>query len=130
MKRLTALMLIIALLLSVSGSAAGREAYARTPLPDSANMRSNIELAASSISGMSISYGDSFSFNNAVGPRSEKYGYAPARNGRGTKVVGGGVAQVATTLYQALTQEGMDVEYTDLRIRWIQSRDGGLQFRP
>jgi len=46
--------------------------------------------------------GDIFSFNDSVGPRVEKYGYQPALNGRGAKVTGGGVAQVASVIWLAV----------------------------
>ena len=55
--------------------------------------------------------GGYFSFNDAVGPRTESRGYQTAVNGRGSKVRGGGVAQVATTLYMALMQMGGDIQY-------------------
>ena len=37
-----------------------------------------------------------------VGPREERYGYETAINGRGVKVVGGGVAQVASVVWLAI----------------------------
>ena len=43
-----------------------------------------------------------FSFNGVVGPRSERYGYVDAVNGRGARVTGGGVAQVASALWLAV----------------------------
>ena len=46
----------------------------------------------------------SFSFNGAVGARTAERGYQSALNGRGARVVGGGVAQAASTLYLALQQ--------------------------
>ncbi|MBQ8507474.1 MAG: VanW family protein [Clostridia bacterium] len=114
MKRLTAIILILALCLSAPCALAERGAYVRTPISGSDAMRSNIELAASSISGMLVRYGEDFSFNDAVGPRSERYGYEAAKNGRGVQVIGGGAAQVASTLYMALNQLRMDVEFTEL----------------
>lgn len=65
-------------------------------------MRGNILLAASSINDTVLSSGDMFSFNDSVGPRVEKYGYKPALNGRGVKVTGGGVAQVASVIWLAV----------------------------
>ncbi len=49
-----------------------------------------------------MAYGDVFSFNDIVGDRTSARGYKTAVNGRGVKAMGGGVAQVATTLYLAL----------------------------
>lgn len=65
-------------------------------------LRNNILLAAGSINDTVLSSGDTFSFNDSVGPRIEKYGYKPALNGRGAKVTGGGVAQVASVIWLAV----------------------------
>jgi vancomycin resistance protein YoaR len=67
-----------------------------------AGVRSNIEQAIGAINGTYVPYGGSFSFNDVVGPRTKAYGYVSGENGRGVDVIGGGVAQVATTLYLAL----------------------------
>ena len=65
-------------------------------------MRNNILLAASSINDTVLDSGDLFSFNDSVGPRSERCGYVGAVNGRGAIVTGGGVAQVASALWLAV----------------------------
>lgn len=64
----------------------------------------NIDLAASRLSSVDIGYGEYFSFNDIVGPRTSQYGYKNAVNGRGVVTRGGGVGQVATTLYLAVKQ--------------------------
>jgi len=74
----------------------------------------NIALAAAAIDGYCVRSGDIFSFNNIVGERSQARGYENAVNGRGVVVRGGGVAQVATTLYLALLQMD-DISFTSLR---------------
>lgn len=102
MKRIFSLILALSLCLAGVSAQAAREGYARTPLPDSAACRSNIELAVSAISGLTLSYGEEFSFNDLVGPRTERYGYEAALNGRGVEVVGGGVAQVASAIWLAV----------------------------
>ena len=113
MKRVISLLLLLALL--IVPPALGEEycASAYTYLPDDAAARSNIALAAKQIDGTYLSCGESFSFNVTVGPRTSAGGYRSAPNGRGVRVVGGGAAQVATTLYLALEQIG-NVEYTAL----------------
>lgn len=68
----------------------------------SAGVRNNIENAVGAIDGTYVPYGGSFSFNDIVGPRTKAYGYVSGTNGRGVDVIGGGVAQVATTLYLTL----------------------------
>lgn len=75
-----------------------------TPLYGSDNKLHNIALAASSIDGYQMSFGDEFSFNEIVGPRNEEAGFLNALNGRGAKVRGGGVAQVASTVYLAVKE--------------------------
>jgi vancomycin resistance protein YoaR len=62
----------------------------------------NIELAAGSVYDTVLESGDTFSFNAVVGPRTAAYGYKSAVNGRGAKVVGGGVAQVASAIWLAI----------------------------
>lgn len=65
-------------------------------------MVNNVELAAGSINDTVLNSGDLFSFNDTVGPRSERFGYQSALNGRGVRVVGGGVAQVASAIWLAV----------------------------
>ena len=64
--------------------------------------RSNIKLALEAIDMLVIEPGEMFSFNDTVGPRTTQMGYRKALNGRGASVVGGGVAQVAATIYLAI----------------------------
>lgn len=85
-----------------------------TPFGNSSSAKKhNIELAVQALDGTYVAYGDTFSFNDIVGPRTEKRGYRTAVNGRSSMVRGGGVAQVATTLYLALKQLGSDIKYTE-----------------
>ena len=119
MKRFLAILLTLALCIGVAGTASASDAddsvSARTTLAGSSYAKlNNVNLAASSLNGITIPCGASFSFNEIVGPRTEAYGYQRAANGRGARVTGGGVAQCATTLYLALEQLGADVEYTSL----------------
>jgi vancomycin resistance protein YoaR len=72
----------------------------------------NVGLAADAINGLILSPGDTFSFNDVVGARTEARGYESAINGRGVKVVGGGVAQVASALWLAV-KDMDDVTVTD-----------------
>ena len=77
-------------------------AYASTWVGGYDARRSNIELAADAVNGYFIGSGYVFSFNDVVGPRSKEAGYKSAINGRGVKVTGGGVAQLASTIYLAV----------------------------
>lgn len=69
------------------------------------NRVTNITLAAEAINGKVIMPGDSFSFNDVVGRRTEEKGYKPAKVIVGDKFIddfGGGVCQVSSTLYNAV----------------------------
>lgn len=67
-----------------------------------ADVLHNVSLAADSVSDTALTSGDTFSFNDVVGPREKSYGFVRAVNGRGKQVTGGGVAQVASALWLAI----------------------------
>lgn len=70
-----------------------------------ANRVHNIMRAVESLNGLTIGVGETFSFNNVVGNRTEANGYKTSKiilDGNYTEGVGGGVCQVSTTLYNAL----------------------------
>ena len=107
MKRFIAALLSVMLGLSLftigTGALAAERVSARTPLAGSAWAKvSNIEIAAARLDGVTVPYGTEFSFNDTVGPRTKAYGYQSALNGRGVKVTGGGVAQVASVIWLAV----------------------------
>ena len=77
-------------------------ASARIPMGSSDAVIHNVRLAAESVNDTTLAQGDDFSFNRVVGPRTGEYGFIEATNGRGAKVVGGGVAQVASALWLAV----------------------------
>ena len=105
--------------LNVAGGS-GASSSAATRMADDPALRNNVELAALSINDTTLCYYDEFSFNDIVGPRTEQYGYQPAVNGRGVRVVGGGVAQVASTVWLAVKH--MD----DIQI--VEARTYGANF--
>jgi len=109
-----ALILITGMVAAPAGLAESRYT-ASTPLQNasSGNIK-NIQRAAASINGCRVEAGAAFSFNEIVGPRTKAQGYVSAENARGVSVTGGGVGQVATTLYLALQRLGGKVEFTDL----------------
>lgn len=83
---------------------------ARTPLSGSPSAKiNNVQLAVDAINGARVAKGGSFSFNETVGRRTESRGYRTAPNGRGARVTGGGVAQVASTLYLTLLKVRSDI---------------------
>ena len=76
------------------------------------NRAYNIRLAASKLDHVLIRPGETISFNELVGPRTPKRGFRMARvlvRGEFTQDFGGGVCQVAGTLYLAALRAGMEV---------------------
>lgn len=113
-KRLICLSLVLAFLLgalpaSAQSAYGGLRAYSgyTTLLGSSENKIYNVSLAASRLNGYVLELGETFSFNDVIGPRTAQWGYKLAENGRGARVRGGGAAQLATTVYQAVRQAGI-----------------------
>ncbi|HVL84291.1 MAG TPA: VanW family protein, partial [Pseudonocardia sp.] len=77
----------------------------------------NIRRAAAQIDGTIVEPGETFSLNAATAPRNAANGYVEAGiidEGRPGRGIGGGVSQVATTLYNAAYFAGMtDVEHQE-----------------
>ena len=100
-----------------------------TPIATSSteNRNHNIRLSFARINGTILKPGQSFSFNDVVGPRTLKAGFAEALEyvyGDLVTGVGGGVCQASTTLYQAILTGGLSstmrtphsdkVDYTEM----------------
>jgi len=77
----------------------------------------NIRRAAAQLDGIVVRPGETFSLNAATNPRNAAAGYVEAgviQAGRPARAVGGGVSQIATTLYNAAYFAGMvDVEHQE-----------------
>lgn len=72
----------------------------------------NIAIALSKIAGKILAPGETFSFNEIVGPRTEKEGYKTAHiyyQGEVIDGIGGGICQVSTTLYNAALLADLDI---------------------
>jgi vancomycin resistance protein YoaR len=72
----------------------------------------NIRQVASILDGMIVRPGETFSFNQSVGPRTRAAGFDEApviRDGVLTPGVGGGICQVSTTLFNAAFFAGLPV---------------------
>jgi vancomycin resistance protein YoaR len=70
----------------------------------------NIKRAAEQINGMIVKPGETFSLNQATAPRNASNGYVEAgiiSDGHPSRGIGGGVSQIATTLYNAAYFAGM-----------------------
>lgn len=99
MKRIASLLLAMALVMMLGAAMA----QSFTPITvEGENYLNNLDTCIASIDKIVLDTDETFSFNEAVGARIEEHGYYPATNGRGVEVVGGGVAQVATTIYLAV----------------------------
>lgn len=110
MKKILIITLILSMLLCGTQALASVMVITGTPTyDDSEGMEQNLNRAMEALNGTKIEKGKTFSFNDIVGPRTEANGFTAALNGNGVSVMGGGVAQVATTLYQALKELGDDV---------------------
>ncbi|MCR3923256.1 MAG: VanW family protein, partial [Firmicutes bacterium] len=74
----------------------------------SAGRTDNLYMAAKYMDGTVLAPGDVFSFNNVTGPRTFDRGYsmAPVVGGMG---IGGGVCQVATTVYNVALLAEMEI---------------------
>lgn len=76
----------------------------------------NIKLATDAINGTIIAPGQTFSFNNVVGPRTAARGYQVAHvyeSGAIVDGIGGGICQPSSTLYNAVLYA--DLKVTDRR---------------
>lgn len=86
----------------------------------------NVELATERINGVVIGPGDSFSFNDEVGEVSYrsgyKKGYGISQDGENVVTIpseGGGICQVATTLFQSVFWAGYPVIERNWHLYWI-----------
>lgn len=84
----------------------------RTPFSDNANRVNNLVLACQALDGVVINPGQTFSYNETVGQRTEARGYKKAlaytSSGKTTSLEGG-VSQVASTLYYAALVADLEI---------------------
>ncbi|MGI6092603.1 MAG: vanomycin resistance protein VanB [Veillonellaceae bacterium] len=76
------------------------------------NRTANIKLAAWKINGHIVYPGETFSFNEIVGPREKDYGFKEAMefvDGELVPGIGGGVCQVSSTIYNAVLLANLNV---------------------
>ena len=72
----------------------------------------NLQLAIEILDGARIAPGETWSFNEFVGPRTEERGFRSApviMDGEYAEGVGGGVSQVATTVFNAAWEAGIKI---------------------
>ena len=77
-----------------------------------ANRNTNLRLACEAINGTILKTGESFDFNQILGPRTTNAGYksAPTYHGSNSHTVGGGISQVASALRYCAMLAGLRVD--------------------
>lgn len=90
----------------------GKIASFTTETTSSANRNTNIRLSAEAINNQTVLPGESFSFNQATGQRTEAKGYKPAAaiaGGETFDEIGGGVCQTSSTLFNAVARANLKI---------------------
>ena len=85
---------------------------ARTHVSGSAGRIGNVKLSAKLINGIVLNSGDTLSYNDSVGKRTEARGFKPAPayvKGETVDDVGGGICQTSSTLYLACLLSNMEI---------------------
>ena len=87
--------------------------YTTTIYDKDENRVSNITLANSKLNGVVINPGETFSFNNTIGPMNEEQGFKKAlgfdANGKKIQISGGGLCQISSTIYNAVLIANLEV---------------------
>jgi vancomycin resistance protein YoaR len=93
-------------LISSASSSFAKSSYSK------ANRVFNITKAAEMINGTVLQPGESFSFNDVLGPRKSSTGWKVAgaiNNGKSVDEVGGGICQVSSTVFNAVLMADLEV---------------------
>lgn len=86
--------------------------YTTTIYDKDENRVSNITLANSKLNGVVINPGETFSFNNTIGPMNEEQGFKKALgfDTNGKKIqISGGLCQISSTIYNAVLIANLEV---------------------
>lgn len=89
----------------------------------------NIELACRHLHGLILAPGQEFSFNQAIGPRTEEAGYQEAiviEENEFAPGIGGGVCQVSSTLYNAALRSDLRILERSRHSRLVNYVEPGL----
>ena len=79
---------------------------------NNSNRNTNLKLACQAINGKLIRPGETFSYNETLGKRTEAKGYKPAgayMSGKTVETIGGGICQVSSTLYYACLKADLEI---------------------
>ena len=76
------------------------------------NRNKNLAASCAAINGLVIKSGESFDFNEILGPRTTDRGYssAPAYIGSTSNTIGGGIDQTASALYYCALRAGLQID--------------------
>ncbi len=91
--------------------------------------KTNIGVATRYLEGLVLQPGETFSFNQAVGPRTVKRGYLPAPSylgGESPATVGGGICLLSSALYQLALSAGLSITQRVPHLKTIHSVPPGL----
>lgn len=100
-----------------------------SPHTSNTNRTTNLELACAAIDGTVLQPGETFSFNNTVGERTTERGYLPASiyvDGQTEDSAGGGVCQVASTLYYCALYANLEIVEREEHMYFVSYVPGGL----
>ncbi len=86
--------------------------YTATSSNSSSNRNKNLATSCAAINGLVIKSGETFDFNEILGPRTTDRGYAsaPAYIGSTSNLVGGGIDQTASALYYCALRAGLQID--------------------
>lgn len=100
-----------------------------SPHTSNANRTTNLTLACEAIDGTVLQPGETFSFNETVGERTEERGYLPAAiyvDGQTEDSAGGGVCQVASTLYYCALYANLEIVEREEHMYFVSYVPAGL----
>jgi vancomycin resistance protein YoaR len=87
--------------------------YTTEPYRGSANRQVNVRITTQYASNVMLAPGAVYDFDKQIGPRTSARGYKPApgivAGGEMENVLGGGICQVSTTLFNAVYEAGLEV---------------------
>ena len=87
-------------------------ATVETTMTNVANRIHNIKLACQAVNGVILQPGETFSYNECLGPRTAETGYKEAgviTNGRSDTGMGGGICQVSSMVYVAAVKSDLTI---------------------
>lgn len=83
-----------------------------TETTSNSNRNTNVDLSAKAINGHTVMPGETFSFNQTTGQRTEQKGYKEAiaiSGGQSVPDIGGGVCQTSSTLFNAVARADLEI---------------------